>query len=516
MNLLFLLRSNNTSKRARKSRPPSWLTVTITGLAILAFSCLITVGVAAQEPVKWVPDQPLPNYEDRRPPALIADPGGFVHAFNDRPLNDDVLAIFYRQWSLEKGWTDPVDIMLIPRLISTPGQQIFLDQAGILHMVFFTGDDQELTLKYTTAPATDPANAKAWSKPRMIAERAGPLASVTLVGDTKGNLVVLYCGQEDRLALYEIHSTDSGATWSEPRVVEWVYDEQRWPTSMRADWDAEGRLHAVWSVANDRALGEGVYYARLESDLSEWSTPFVMAVRDEDDYSANWPSIVVFKDEIIVVYMDDAPPTRFMRRSRDGGQTWTEPIRLFPHIGEYENAVFAIDSSETLHMVLGNRIGQDPEIHGMWHSVWLGERWSELQPIVSAPLSSEFDPSAPRATISQGNVLLVAWWHNATMAEVAWYSYGILKAPRIAAVPWPTPLATPTVMPVVISTPNVVTSTATVLGHPLKLATDVSNVENEGVVVANRGGNPALPILLGVAPIIIIAVALILRFYLRQ
>ena len=140
----------------------------------------------------------------------------------------------------------------------------------------------------------------------------------------------------------------------------------------------KARLHVVWTVVSVAGIGEAIYYARLESDHTSWSTPIALAVRNKTGYQVAWASITVYNSELFVIYEDDVVPesivpTRWMRRSTDGGKTWTTPTKPFSYVGEYGHADFAIDSGNVMHLILGNRT-VNTEIHGLWHGIWLGDR----------------------------------------------------------------------------------------------------------------------------------------------
>jgi hypothetical protein len=118
---------------------------------------------------------------------------------------------------------------------------------------------------------------------------------------------------------------------------------------------------------------------------------------------------------------------------------------LVPTVGEYGNAAFAVDSSETLHVVFGDRARH----LNLWHSIWRDGAWQEPEPIAPATEATtyrtgpeEFHPSRPRLVASQGNVLLAAWRtdpghpHNGT-----WFAYERLDVPELPlmalpAAPW--------------------------------------------------------------------------------
>jgi len=190
-----------------------------------------------------------------------------------------------------------------------------------------------------------------------------------------------------------------------------------------------------------------------------------------------------------------------MSISKDNGETWTLPIQPFPYIGEYEFTSMKKDSNGEIHLVLGNRIG-NPEIHGMWYSKWLGNRWSSLEPITSGPVTSVYDPSAPQSVILQGNILFVTWWNNVQRDKLtgAWFSYKKLDAQELSIVPINTP--TYTVTPVeenLISTPTI-----QILPTPV--------TTNQNFNSNSSSYMPATSIFLGLIP----AVIFIIIFYIYK
>jgi hypothetical protein len=465
-------------------------------LLIAGMASWATEGAVRAQAV-WSLPQRIPDYDHPRAPFLVSDQNRTVHAFNHQlTLNEEQVAILYRQWTLEQGWTPPIDILLWPASTTVQVQGVFLDQSGMLHLIVYVGTPRSGEMYYSQAPVTDADKAWAWGVPEAVGAGAGPLPFGVLAGDGAGNLTVLYDGQAEGLGVYEVHSTDGGSTWSAPVIAALTYGEDRWPASIRITLDERGDLHAVWSVVNARGQGEEVYYAQREAGGERWGTPVLLATRAGDDYSTNWPSIIAYRDDLFVIYQDGFPATRWMRRSTDGGESWEEAVRPFPHIGEYEHAVLLKDSAEVLHMVLGNRVG-DPEVHGMWHSIWLGGRWSDLEPIVSGPVSADFDPSAPQAVISQGNVMLVTWWMNTPEATMPWYSYATLDAPQLDIVPPPTPPPLPT--PTVDTTP-------TPSRQPTSRAqTELFATNND--VATQRVSYTAMPLIVGVAPAVALLAA---------
>jgi hypothetical protein len=344
------------------------------------------------------------------------------------------MAIYYRSWSLKDGWSVPSAVVKSPVGILAREPMVHLDPSDQLHLVFFGGNEAKGGVFYARAPAIDAADPDAWSWPIEI--EAGARWAVP-GGTPDGALFVLYTGMRSSgYGLFETHSVDGGESWTAARAVQGPADSDGlMPHGTRFTVDAAGRIHAVWGLVDSRGIHQQINYARLAGDRSAWTEPVVIARRDGDDYQAAWPSIIEHSGELVVVYMDSMPATRWMRRSRDGGLTWTDPERPFPHIGEYVFAELLVDGSGGLHIVLGNRTGEC--CHGMWHGVWTEDQWSELAPIVMGPKTPEFDPSAPSAVISQGNVILVTWWTDTGgrgRRNGAWYSYAVLDTQELPTV----------------------------------------------------------------------------------
>jgi len=420
-------------------------------------------GVAlAQTPAGWSAQARIPEYDDEaRPPEMVADSTGTVHVFNYQPVDDFTnQAIFHRTWRPDTGWSEARDIILPLRSNQPRLQSVLLDEAGYIHLIFFDGNELGASLYYSRAHASRANLAPAWLPPVLVADNAGPLPSAAVAGDGQ-NLYVLYTGRGERAGLYFSHSDDRGETWAASSLLLPTFDDLQ-PFGTRFTLDPQGNLHAVWSIVDSFGLDQELYYARLDTETMDWSWPVMLAQKDEGDYKSAWPSIIAWQGQLMVVYMDGPlPPTRFMRQSFDWGRTWTEPVRLFPHVGEYEHAVLLTDGDDNLHIVLGNR--RDNMSHGMWHGVWLGDRWSDLEPLVSGPKTPTFDPSAPRAAIAQGNILLAAWWTDTGGGprNGAWYSFGRLDASPVSAQPLPTAIPTATPQPTPEPTARPVTPTPT-------------------------------------------------------
>lgn len=463
----------------------------------------------AQAQSHWTKPEQIPGYDRiARAPFLVADQNHVVHAFSYETNRLVRGAIYYRRWTLEAGWSLPVDILL-------PGvgagmqtiQSVHLDEAGRLHLIFYVGDQTVGEMYYSRANAAEADEGGAWLTPVSIGPKAGPVASAMLVSDLDGNLVLVYGGQVEGVGVYEVRSEDGGDTWSTPVAVTLMDRPEMWPASIKLEVDSSGRIHAVWSLVGTEGVGLELTYSRWAPTTRQWSRPATLALREPGEYSINWPTLLAFGDELMLIYQDSFPATRWMRRSLDGGGTWTAPVRPFPHIGEYENAILLKDSADQLHLILGNRT-VDPEIHGMWHSQWLDGHWTPLQSITAGPVTSSYDPSAPQAVVSQGNILLAVWWHNVRRETLsgAWYAYLQLDLPEL-------PTATPITLSLVSMTPTHVASELAPTPTSLPIITPTPPNQPDSPAESENNTSPALPVFLGVVPVVLLIIGLLFFRY---
>lgn len=462
----------------------------------------------AQSGIQW----PLPQRirglaDDSDAPFLVADQNQTVHAFNSQwtgNAGSRDLAVFYNQWTSVKGWSVPVDILLSPNKNQATVLGAFLDVRGTIHLVFFGGIAEGAEIYYSKAPAMNAGAASAWSAPAMIGNHAGSLPSGALTGDDKGNLFVVYTGNGEGNGLYEIHSTDWGATWSETKAVFLTNSDILWVFAIQAALDSKGQLHTVWTVDNKQGNGDAVYYSRLESDHNRWSMPVALQTRKDCSYEADWASILPYKDSLFVVYNCGSPATRWFRRSQDGGRTWSAPSQPFSLIGENGALVLLTDSKNTLYAILANRTS-DSRVHGLWYSTWTGNAWEDPKAIVSGPRSSDFDPSRPKAVVSQGNMLVITWRNDPgpEMFPHVWFTYAKLDAPELPIVTLPTLLPRMTPIPTFTSIAARITSTPTPVSLPAIPLTD--NETQTLVSEIDRTFSMVIPIIPVVLVLIILA-----------
>jgi hypothetical protein len=470
----------------------------------------------AQGGTFWSEQERIPVYVDgtEEPPFLIADSNHTVHAFNSQPLNLDdpgsPSAVFYRQWTLENGWTYPNDI-----LVDTGGADLILvgvtnDQSGRVHLVTQKGADLYYTQNYL-------ANANlstSWPDSMLIAsssERSRPgVANVAAIATNSdgSEIVVTFSGSQYGNGLYFTSSSDGGNTWTESYPIYLTGDETVVVTDPDLYVGKSGMFHAVWSTfLADGSAGPG-YYANFDPKTNTWSEPVAL-----DAPGIRTPAIIEKDDQLIVAYYFQKDNHDWWRTSNDNGKTWSIPKQISPsHIGTNGNVSFVVDGANVLHAFWGQRINDSS--HGMWHEIFADGTFTNIEPVVRGPQIKDnlggkgFDPRSARAVIVNGNTALVTWGTDgAAGLNGAWFSYKRLNAPEL-----PTVVPDSPTVPAVESTAVAVVPTATIAVQETPLVADsnlfkTSSEPSKGLQTS---------IFVGIIPVILLLAGMVVLYYLIQ
>ena len=393
----------------------------------------------------WSPPQTIPLYHTETwPPVLIADQNRTVHAFSSQwlTLEDSLpmLVVFYNQWTLERGWTIPVDIIILPGMEARL-TDAHLDKNGILHVVFWGGDSTGADIYYSNAPVSMAGMASAWSLPLVIGRTAGDPENAVFTEDSQGNLYIIYTGQAIGNGLYVVKSQNGGESWSAASPIYSARSAAPIISQVQTLEGASGTLHVIWGVYNLLSQGRGIYYSH-STDGIEWSEPTLIA-DVQDGLGTQTPKLMEHDTKLVTLY--NVALKIIMRSSSDEGKTWDDPSVIFPrHVGVNGTISLVTDSNNDLHLFFGQRIPGRPDIHGMWHSTFENDRWTEPEGIVKGPKVYDlegytaFDPNTARAIVSQGNVILVTWRTDpGSKGNGVWFSYKKLDGPELPVTPWP-------------------------------------------------------------------------------
>ena len=480
--------------------------------------------VGAETGYGWLPDEKVPGYlDDTYTPFLLADHNRSVHAFTSQWVKENDarrLAIVYRQWSLLGGWTRPVDIILSPIGGDANFLGAYIDPSDMMHVIFASTEaiTRKTYVYYSSALATNADWAPAWSTPALVGDGASGLNSAAIVGDSFGNLIVIYSGNNIGNGVYSIYSKDSGRSWSTPQPVFLTYDSRLSPFSLHLTVGPDQNISAVWNVVTNLGVDEALYFASFDNQNFKWKTPVELDRRIDlpEYFGPSFPVVVDNGREVFIVYNSGNPFTdqpigagRPIQRclvSFDGGSTWNGPLDPFPlHVGRSGEHALTLDGNGNPHTVYTQRIESFDEsgnysiIGGVWHSVFQDGIWSNPDRFVSTVPAHDV-----RAVVSQGNVLLVVWRQDpGGGASGIWYSYKVLDEPELPVIP----LAT-------ASLDFTVTETATPISLPGLILPELSPQPEllDTASPSNIGSNPALPIMIGTVPVILVLVGVILGY----
>ena len=476
-------------------------------LAFMVVIIIVAAPLLAQEEYQWSTQRRIPGYAaDSRTPILFADQNQTVHAFASTWIEDDKV-IVYSQWTKNTGWTSPLDIILPQFKRHARVKDAFLDQNGLVHLVFFSGDEEQAGIFYSNAPLSDAGRAPAWSTPKLIGENAEAFPEVaSLVGDSEGRIFVLFSATRPSPGLYATHTLDGGDNWSEPIPMFLTYRNGHKPNALKMVVDDENNLFAVWDEVDDAGNSRGVYFARFNAGDADWSEPVQLSAETVSTPDA--PTIIKYNDELFVIFHNmDGSQTRYMVRSSDGGKSWSEKTRLFPHVGSNGEASLVVDNNNVLHMLFGNRVtlNNGATIYGMWHSTWEGEGWSTPQAIVSGPRVADlergngFDPSFANALVSQGNLILVTWVSDPAAGQNGvWYSHTTVDAPELAV----------KTGPILEQTTAAVTSDMEQSSITADPTTPVLRVVSPQAEPVSTDASPMAPLVIGLVPVLLLVLAI--------
>jgi hypothetical protein len=445
---------------------------------------LFVFSANAQSSADWAPQSRVPVFENEAlPPYLVADQNRLVHAFTSQWVGqtNPQWSVVYSSWSIDRGWSSSVDILLSP-FGQARVMGVELDQSGIMHLVFFGGDDTAASIYYSQAPGVNVGQAFSWSVPKSIAGNAITPNTAALASDKKKQLVVVYSGNELGNGVYFTFSSDAGGTWLRPEPIFLTGNDELWPYGLQLYWGESGLVHAVWNVVDTSGHNRSAYYTNLNITTRQWSQPieFDMGIGINAGMGIANPAVIEHKGEVLLIYNNGipptgVPPTQWFIRSSDDGKNWTRPVRPFAnHVGRNGTVSYVVDSEEKLHIIFPDRIpaetnGVYDDIGGIWHSVWTGSSWSEPQPIAQArssiqrenerrdPKTPVFNPYDARAVIIQGNMILATWRTDPGFARNGvWFSFLELNITGLPIKTLPVPIASPpAVTPMIVSqTPN--------------------------------------------------------------
>jgi hypothetical protein len=396
-------------------------------------------------------------------PFLLADPAGVAHLFwaekkGETPGNQ-ADTILYTSWD-GFSWSQPVDIFLSPLSDGNPMAtfpRAIMVENGRIHLIWMSQPNYPyFELRYSSVLAWEAGEANAWEHPTSIAlDLTGQKYSADIVYNPIQGLHVAYARgfeNEGGRGVAYIHSTDSGATWSEPMNIYIIPDSKRGASDVRLLLYPPNRIYVSWTEWDNSGNGQAVYFSSSGNNGKTWGKPFPLAVRRGDEYERDWNNMALLgPNRLVSVWEGGFRAYRGSMVSEDGGATWTQPVDAFPWlIGDNGSVEFVRDGSDRLHLFLANRVREGfgsayGDKFGLWHSVWHDDdRWSE--PTLQTLNGGEEGMTNPKVTVIRGNQI-VAVWYGSQIYEIMAQVGEIKGAAEIPPKAWniqPAPTTTPT------------------------------------------------------------------------
>lgn len=410
----------------------------------------------ASEIMRWGEPQNMSRSPDAASgePFVLGDPTGQAHLFFTEKTSDSPSnlpdTIMYSNWD-GKSWSEPVDIFYAPLdyTIHSLGLQAILDDKGYIHLIWMAEPNfPNFTLFYSSAHASEAGNAGSWSTPVPLAEDlSGTNFGIAIAKGSNGHFHVLYARvqqgnfpPENRAVTY-LRSEDGGKSWTEPLDLYTIPELNRGASNTRLLVDGADKVFATWSEWDESGNGQRVYFIRSMDGGVTWDKPVLLAKRVGVEYERDLPNLVKLGDKIGAVWEGGFRAYRQAQYSDDNGETWTEPVEIFPGlIGDNGYAMFVEDSLGRVHLFHAQRIREgNPRGHygaegsALWHSMWDGNSlWQ--RPYVITDLNA----TIVTADIFAGNQIVITWVTNDD-DEVRTIVGEVMDAPSTLQPPWPDP-----------------------------------------------------------------------------
>ena len=344
------------------------------GIALCAVSLLSIFWVAAAQGQvqggEWSEPYRLSSEAGKASEGyLVADQYGYVHVFWTETLFEDQRSIIQYARFDGAAWSTPNEIYVTgARIENVPP---VVDQHGTLHIAWVEGLNGPAY--YTHAPATNALLAQNWAQPLRIDIPAG---IVRLRVDSRGVFHILYINRVEEPGVYYVRSEDQGTTWSEPAWLDPDILPAHTPADLNFELDETDGLHAVWfyGALDQTSRPDRVRYAHSLDGGDTWSLPFLIdhyVEEGEHNLTAASPRMIVQGQTVHVIWAAGELPYRHHRFSRDAGQTWSAPGRLFGELHGQAFDGFAVDGAGQVHF-----LGQIRYPQGIYHAYWDQTQWT--------------------------------------------------------------------------------------------------------------------------------------------
>jgi hypothetical protein len=423
---------------------------------ILLLICVICASLiqdnnpAVAQATEWVEPQPI-NSCCAFWPVPITDPWGNLHLL----WTDEEFINYTTLQQDDLIWSVPIEILASVEREAISRLDAALDLEGNLHVVWIESVSFG-SLYYSYAPIWDAGDARAWSKPELLADRA---FGASIAVDSDNALHVVYTPFNAGVAFAHIQ-TDENQIWSESTEVLAAELGGGWAGGIHINMaiDQQDTLHVVW---NSTVYPEGfpphqVYYQNLAKGNQNWGELYVpdplppkVAADRVSAFKNVHPNIAVSPSGTIHITWHQYTGLRRHTYSIDAGQSWRSPTTIYPNLGAAYNGIvdMAFDAAGNMHTIAPRG--------GVWTQTWFpATGWTPPELVDSRTP----DWHHQRIAIVQGNVVYL-FYTDVNETGIIWYTYKELtNIPQLPLAPTLTPTSPPTPTPVVLQdatpTPN--------------------------------------------------------------
>jgi hypothetical protein len=403
------------------------------------------------------------------------------------------------------AWSRPIDI-----LIGGLHADLRLDGRNLLHLVYQNDTD----VFASDAPVQLAGAATNWNEPLKLSRQAADSGDFLVAPDGTLHAVWSERSADDKNDLQAVYSQskDGGQSWGTYHIIG---DNIADSTRIRLTRGANGALYALWGAKPDGENLDGIAVNLSQDDGVTWmGAPHTLAFPNEP---MRQPALAVDKNNaLVLVYDFGVKDETFFQVSTDAGATWSDqkPIPgLFAANPATGNDYFALanDSAGRVHLIAVGRKSKDQTSPGVYHLVWDGAAWSKPEELYQNGTFIEF----PDIAVSNGNRLHVVFSTRdrnrlsgtPDSSYQIWYTTAETDAPAATRAPLPTFTPQPT------DTPTPLATAEPTRRPTLTPVAASSNSSGDAPAMSN----PFLPIVVGVAPVLVLmAVVLVLNRVLRH
>lgn len=404
------------------------------------------VEVSTNAPFSWFPD--LAVGSDGTVHIIWASGDADAQAPRDGTKAIDLLR--YREFR-DGAWSETNDILFTGIGGYTVRNSVTSGKDGRIYVLV----RMHTQVYITSALATDAWSARSWSKPQIV---SGDVAYYTALAIDNTNTIHAFWSEAKQPIndldcstcsdlLYR-RSSDGGLTWTEPQNLSYTPVGENRP---QVAIDAQDRIHIVWDQGADWYAGAGKpeigVYRRSDNGGQTWSQPirFTGGGRPVQQTSLAIDNV----GNPIVVFRDAVSDRLYFQFSLDGGNSWGA-VGEIPGVrgrslndNNLDTYALEADSAGRVHLLMtgfvaGNEsIQANPSLLHLW---WDGSQWSAPATV----MGNELFPEWPRLEVARGNQLHAVWFTRHASDRYrsedganyqVWYSTLRLDTPELPPLP---------------------------------------------------------------------------------